>query len=80
MGFSHSICFSNTNSTHTYLCLLSAALRQGIRSRREEYWFSGRKRFLFCFRDKTVGRVSKYPADVKYGVDCKSMIGGYENY
>ena len=41
---SHSIWFTNTNSTHTYLCLLSAALRQGIRSRRQEYWFSARKR------------------------------------
>ncbi len=41
-----SICSSNTNSTHTYLCLLSAALRQGIRSRRQEYWFSARKRLL----------------------------------
>ena len=46
IGFSNSIWFTNTNSTHTYLCLLSAALRQGIRSRRQEYWFSVRKRLL----------------------------------
>ena len=31
---------------YTDLCFLSAALRQGIHSRRQEYWFSARKRLL----------------------------------
>ena len=59
-GLSPSICSSNTNSTHTYLCLLSAALRQGTRSRRQEYWLENAfywKVFLITARNYFLWRL-----------------------
>ena len=41
--FSHSIWFSNTNSTYTYLRLMSTVTRQGTGPPRQEYWISVRK-------------------------------------
>jgi hypothetical protein len=38
--FCPSIFFSNTNSTHTYLCLWSPVPRQGTHSHCQKYWFS----------------------------------------
>jgi len=47
-GVPQSICFSNTNSTHTHLCLFAVS-RQGTHPHCQEFWFSTRKthkRFL----------------------------------